>query len=53
MNKWEGQYIGLFSVIVAYFIIHEGAYLLNALFIGVFKFQGCDLTAPSLEGICF
>lgn len=37
MNKRIRQYIGLFSAIIAYYIIHEGAHLLYALSIGVFK----------------
>lgn len=37
MNKRMRQYLGLFSAIIAYYIIHEGAHLLYALSIGVFK----------------
>ncbi len=37
MNKSVRQYIGLFSAIVAYYVIHEGAHLIYALCIGVFK----------------
>ena len=37
LNKRMRQYIGLFSAIIAYYIIHEGAHLLYALSIGVFK----------------
>ena len=37
MNKRTRQFIGLFSAIIAYYIIHEGAHLLYALSIGVFK----------------
>lgn len=37
MNKRTRQYIGLFSAIIAYYIIHEGAHFLYALFIGTFK----------------
>ncbi len=37
MNKSVRQYIGLLSAIIAYYIIHEGAHLLYALSIGVFK----------------
>jgi len=37
LNKRTRQYIGLFSAIIAYYIIHEGAHLLYALSIGVFK----------------
>lgn len=37
MSKRARQYIGLFSAILAYYVIHEGAHLLYALYIGVFK----------------
>ena len=37
MNKATRQYIGLFSAIVSYYVIHEGAHLVYALCIGVFK----------------
>ena len=37
MNKRTRQYIGLLTAIIAYYIIHEGAHLLYALFLGVFK----------------
>lgn len=37
MNKRMRQYLGLFSAIIAYYIIHEEAHLLYALSIGVFK----------------
>ena len=37
MNKRMRQYIGLFSAIIAYYVIHEGAHLLYALSIGAFK----------------
>ena len=37
MNKRVRQYLGLLSAILAYYIIHEGAHLLYALYIGVFK----------------
>lgn len=37
MSKRIRQYIGLFSAIVAYYIVHEGAHLIYALIIGVFK----------------
>ena len=37
MNKSMRQYIGLFSAVVAYYVIHEGAHFLYALAIGVFK----------------
>jgi len=37
MNKRIRQYVGLFSAILAYYVIHEGAHLVYALCIGVFK----------------
>ena len=37
MNKRIRQYVGLFSAIAAYYVIHEGAHFLYALSIGVFK----------------
>lgn len=37
MNKSIRQYIGLFSAIISYYVIHEGAHLLYALCRGVFK----------------
>ena len=37
MDKRVRQYIGLFSAIVAYYVIHEGAHLVYALCTGVFK----------------
>ena len=37
MNKRTRQYIGLFSAVLSYYVIHEGAHFLYALCIGVFK----------------
>ena len=37
MNKRIRQYIGLISAIFTYYLIHEGAHLVYALYIGVFK----------------
>lgn len=37
MNKRIRQYVGLFSAILVYYIIHEGAHLIYALFTGAFK----------------
>ena len=37
MSKRARQYIGLFSAIIAYYVIHEGAHFIYALCIGVFK----------------
>ena len=43
MSKRTRQYIGIIAAIVAYYLVHGGAYLLYALFTGVFrqiKFMG-------------
>jgi hypothetical protein len=37
MNKRTRQYLGLFSAVLAYYSVHEGAHLLYALGIGVFR----------------
>ena len=37
MNKSLRQYIGLFVAIITYYVIHEGAHLVYALCMGVFK----------------
>ena len=37
MNKRTRQYIGLFSAVLSYYVIHEGAHFLYALCIGAFK----------------
>lgn len=37
MTKRVRQYLGLFAAIIAYYVIHEGAHLIFALSIGVFK----------------
>lgn len=37
MSKKLRQYFGLLSAIAAYYLIHEGAHLLYALFIGTFR----------------
>ena len=37
MSKRVRQLVGIFAAIVAYYLIHEGAHLLYALFAGVFK----------------
>ena len=37
MSKRIRQYIGIFAAIAAYYIIHEGAHLVTALYYGVFK----------------
>ena len=37
MNKRARQYIGLLSAIILYYLVHEGAHLIYAVCIGVFK----------------
>ena len=37
MNKRARQYMGLLSAVITYYLIHEGAHLLCALYLGVFK----------------
>lgn len=37
MSKRVRQLVGIFAAMVAYYLIHEGAHLLYALFTGVFK----------------
>lgn len=37
MNKRTRQYIGLFSAVIVYYLIHEGAHFLYSVFIGAFK----------------
>ena len=37
MSKRVRQYIGLFTAILAYYLIHEGAHLVYALSVGAFK----------------
>ena len=37
MSKRIRQYIGIFAAVIAYYIIHEGAHLIAALYYGVFK----------------
>ena len=37
MNKRVRQYVGLLSAVIAYYLLHEGAHLLYALSLGVFK----------------
>ena len=43
MSKRARQYIGILAAVIAYYLVHEGAHLLYALFTGVFrqvKFMG-------------
>ena len=58
MNKRARQYAGLLSAIAAYYIIHEGAHLIYALMIDVFKqinFIGLgvqiDVFAENMTGV--
>lgn len=37
MNKRARQYLGLFFAVVAYYVIHEGAHLVFALYTGTFR----------------
>ena len=37
MNKRARQYIGLLAAVLVYYVIHEGAHLVYALCLGVFK----------------
>ena len=37
MNKCIRQYIGIFTAVAAYYIIHEGAHLIAALYYNVFR----------------
>ena len=37
MSKAIRQYVGLFSAVLGYYVIHEGAHLIYALVEGVFK----------------
>ena len=37
MSKRARQYIGIFAAVAAYYIVHEGAHLLYALFSGSFR----------------
>ena len=43
MSKRARQYIGILAAVIAYYLVHEGAHLLYALFTGAFrqiKFMG-------------
>ena len=37
MSKRARQYIGILAAVVAYYLVHEGAHLLYALFAGVYR----------------
>ena len=37
MRKHIRQYVGIFAAVLSYYIVHEGAHLLTALYYGVFK----------------
>ena len=46
MSKRARQYIGILAAVIAYYLVHEGAHLLYALFTGVFRqirFMGLGL----------
>ena len=37
MSKRIRQYMGIFAAVIAYYIVHEGAHLITALYYGVFR----------------
>lgn len=37
MSKRARQYIGILTAVIAYYLVHEGAHLLYAVFTGVFR----------------
>lgn len=37
MSKRIRQYIGIFAAVIVYYLVHEGAHLLTALYYGIFK----------------
>lgn len=37
MSKRARQYIGILAAVIAYYLVHEGAHLLYALFTGAFR----------------
>lgn len=37
MDKKMRQYVGIFAAVILYYIVHEGAHLLTALCLGVFR----------------
>ena len=52
MNKRVRQYIGLLSAVLAYYVLHEGAHLIYALFSGVFRqinFMGIGMQIEIVE----
>ena len=52
MNKRARQYIGLIAAVTAYYILHEGAHLVYALTIGVFKqinFMGFGILGMQID----
>lgn len=53
MSKRLRQYIGIFAAVAAYYIIHEGAHLITALYYGVFKqinFMGLGMQVDVYAG---
>ena len=55
MNIRIRQYIGLFSAVLMYYIIHEGAHLIYALSVGVFRQARSVFKVQDTEGteVCF
>lgn len=52
MSKRARQYIGILAAIAAYYLVHEGAHLIYALFIGVFQkinFMGLGVPKRSVQ----
>ena len=55
MSKRARQYIGILAAVIAYYLVHEGAHLLYALFTGVFrqiKFMGLGVLLL-VDGLVF
>lgn len=53
MSKRIRQYVGIFAAVLAYYIVHEGAHLLTALYYGVFKginFMGLGMQIDAYTG---
>ena len=55
MNIRISKYIGLFSAVLMYYIIHEGAHLIYALSVGVFRQARSVFKVQDTEGteVCF
>lgn len=55
ISKRVRQYIGLFTAILAYYLIHEGAHLVYALSVGAFKqinFMGLGIQIDIFHTVC-